>query len=79
MKSLRCKCGKRVAWTSDSFPDCHGCPDCKTTYADQPDQHKEIQPHTWEIKYNQNTGKPYKRCKLCQTPDLESYNEAKKE
>jgi len=76
MRTVRCKCGKRVGWTSDSFQDCQGCPECGTTYAGHPDNHKPLQPHEWKIMYNQNTGKPYKRCKKCYEVDEESFKES---
>lgn len=78
MRQLRCKCGKREAWTTDNFQDCQGCPECGTTYAGHPDNHRPLQPHDWETKYNENTGKPYKRCKKCYEIDEESYKESKK-
>lgn len=77
MRTLRCKCGDRIAWTTDNFQDCQGCPSCNTTYAGHPDYHKELQPHTWKIMYNQNTGKPYKRCEKCYEVDEESYRESR--
>jgi hypothetical protein len=76
MRTLRCKCGKKIAWTADSFPDCQGCSECQTTYASNPDGHRPLQPHVWGIKYNQNTGKPYKRCKNCFNVDEESFKES---
>lgn len=77
MRTLRCKCGEGIAWTTDSFPDCQGCHICNTTYSGHPNGHKELQPHTWKIMYNENTGKPYKRCEKCYNADEESYNESK--
>jgi hypothetical protein len=78
MRTLRCKCGERTAWTTDNFQDCQGCPKCNTTYAGHPDGHKELQPHIWGIKYNENTGKPYMRCTKCYEIDKESYKSASK-
>ena len=77
MRTLRCKCGEAWAWTTDSFPDCQGCEKCQTTYAGQPDNHRPLQPHSWIIKYNENTGNPYKICEKCHTIDEESYKESK--
>ena len=77
MRTLRCKCGAKVAWTTCEFPDCQGCEECQTTYAGHPDNHKPLQPHTWKIMYDQNTGKPYKRCEKCHQADEESYKEAR--
>jgi len=63
----------------ESFYDCQGCTECNTTFAHHPDYHKELQPHNWKIVYNENTGKPYKRCKDCHQIDYESYKEAQVE
>ncbi len=76
MRYVRCKCRNREGWTSDSFQDCQGCPDCKTTFASHPDNHRPLQPHDWETVYNERTGKPYKRCKNCHEVDEESYKES---
>jgi len=76
MRTLRCKCGDKVAWTTDSFPDCQGCEICKTTYSGHPDYHKELQPHVWKVMYNQNTGKPYNRCEKCHKAEEESYKQS---
>jgi hypothetical protein len=76
MINYRCKCGDKTAFGSMPFADCQGCEICNTTFASYPDGHKELQPHDWFITYNQNTGKPYKRCKNCHTADLESYQES---
>lgn len=59
--------------------DCQGCEKCNTTFAGHPDHHKKLKPHNWQIKYNSNTGKPFKRCSLCAKIDQESYKESKKE
>lgn len=77
MRTLRCKCGEAIAWTTDNFQDCQGCEKCQTTYAGHPDNHRPLQPHTWKIMYNENTGKPYKRCEKCYAVDEESYKEAR--
>jgi len=73
MRTLRCKCGERTMWTTDSTWDCQGCPKCNTTYSGNPDGHKKLRPHTWGTMYNQNTGKPYKRCEKCGAIDEEEY------
>ena len=73
MRTLRCKCGERTMWTTDSTWDCQGCPKCNTTYSGNPDGHKKLRPHTWGTMYNQNTGKPYQRCTKCSQVDEESY------
>lgn len=73
MRTLRCKCGECIMWTTDSPSDCQGCKSCNTTYAGHPDHHKELQPHTWKIVYNENTGLPYNRCEKCSHVDEETY------
>jgi hypothetical protein len=78
MQYLKCKCGKKEAWTTDGFPDCKGCAECGTTFASHPHGHKPLQPHKWKIMYNQKTGKPYKRCELCYEAEPESYKESMK-
>jgi hypothetical protein len=78
MRTLRCECGEAIMWTTDSPFDCQGCMKCNTTYAGHPDGHKPLQPHTWKIMYDQNTGKPYKRCNKCGAVDEESYKESHK-
>lgn len=60
-------------WTTDSPQDCQGCEKCGTTFAGHPDNHKPLQPHRWVINFNQNTGKPYKRCGDCNEIDKETY------
>jgi hypothetical protein len=77
MRTLRCKCGEAWAWTTDGFSDCQGCEKCGTTYAGHPDNHKSLQPHIWKIRYNENTGKPYRICEKCHTIDEKSYKESK--
>jgi len=73
MRRYTCKCGEAMILTSDSCQPCQGCKKCNTNFFKE-----ELQPHTWKIVYNQNTGKPYKRCSKCYTVDEESYKEAKK-
>jgi len=76
MRTLRCKCGEGIAWTTDNFQDCQGCEKCQTTYADHQDGHRPLQPHIWKIVYNPNTGKPYKRCEKCYNVDEKSYKKS---
>lgn len=76
MKYLRCKCGKQTCMTSMGTLPCQGCKECKTTYAEHPDHHEELQPHKWVTKYNIDTGKPYKMCDVCYAYDEKSYKEA---
>lgn len=47
MRYFRCKCGKSEALSSMGVNACQGCPDCKTTLAEAPSGHREIQPHQW--------------------------------
>ena len=77
MRTFRCKCGDKIRWSSmGEGHDCEGCDICNTTFASRPEGHKELKPHEWEIKYNQNTGKPYKRCKNCSQADAESFRKS---
>lgn len=76
---LRCKCGDKIMQTSMGGKDCQGCEDCKTTFAGHPDQHKELQPHKFDKKlFNQNTGKSYFTCSVCNEMDLESWKKSQK-
>lgn len=62
----RCKCGKNEYFGSGMVPhDCEGCDECGTTLSTHPEGHKPRAPHEWETKYDENTGKPYRRCKKC--------------
>lgn len=66
MTYYRCKCGKREYFGSGMYPhDCEGCEECGTTLETSAETHRPIAPHDWETKYDENTGKPYKRCKKC--------------
>jgi hypothetical protein len=78
MRMLRCKCGKREAWTSQGMQPCEGCEECNTTYASHPKYHDPLQPHIWITRYNQNTGKPYKLCSRCFVKDQVSYEQSQK-
>lgn len=69
---FKCKCGKMEFFGSGMMPnDCDGCTECGTTLATSPEGHKEIAPHEWIIKYDENTGKPYRRCKKCYQKEKE--------
>lgn len=57
--------------------NCEGCEDCKTTLAQGPEGHRELQPHEWKIRYNESTGKPYSVCLNCMELDEESYKKSK--
>lgn len=46
MKGFQCKCGKIVGSnTGESFFDCEGCEECKTTFAHGPKWHRELKEH----------------------------------
>lgn len=76
MRTLRCKCGDKTMSTSMGSQDCQGCEKCKTTFAGHPDHHNELKPHEWIERFHQNTGKPYKICKICHKIDRDSYDNA---
>jgi len=46
MRYLRCKCGKREAWSSMGVPRCDGC-ECGTTLDEHPADHTAPEPHRW--------------------------------
>ena len=77
MRTMRCKCGKAIIITDTGTSDCQGCDKCKTTFSGHPDYHTVLQPHQWKTMYNQNTGKPFKICKMCGNIDQESYAASK--
>ncbi len=64
MQAYRCKCGEAKYFGSDVPKPCQGCKKCGTTYAQHPDHHKEIEPHEFEILYD-DKGRPYEVCKRC--------------
>lgn len=67
MQYKRCKCGACERWdTGEAVHPCQGCDKCGTTYAGSPENHKPLEPHDWEPRYNERTGEPDKRmCKRC--------------
>lgn len=65
MRTLRCKCGELVVWTSMGQPACQTCPKCGSVPAGHPDHHPEPIPHDFVTKYDQNTGEPYRWCRRC--------------
>lgn len=65
MRTLRCKCGESVMYTSMGVFNCEVCDKCGTTHAGHPDHHAEPEPHTWITRYNQRTGEPYEICDRC--------------
>jgi hypothetical protein len=66
MQYYRCKCGDAVAWSSMGTYPCEGCEKCNTTLEQHPDHHRTPEPHDWQLKYDENTGKPsYYRCTVC--------------
>ena len=48
-----------------SWHPSEGCEECRTTLATNPEDHKPMLEHYWVTKYDENTGKPYCRCKNC--------------
>jgi len=78
MQGYQCKCGNIIGSnTGEGFHDCEGCEKCKTTFAHSPSGHRELKPHNFITKYNENTGKTYKMCKDCNHIDRDSYNLSK--
>jgi hypothetical protein len=69
MQYFRCKCGRCTSWSSaGSGPDCRGCEECKTTFAQHPDYHRPLQPHIWRTIVDSRTGKPsHRECEICYT------------
>lgn len=67
MRYLKCKCGACERWDSgEAVAPCSGCKKCGTTFATHPDDHKPLQPHEWEPRYDPLTGKPERRmCARC--------------
>ena len=67
MQFLQCECGKAKAYTSGQrMYDCQGCPECQTTFSNRPGGHRALQPHNWELRYNERTGQPdHYDCKDC--------------
>ena len=66
MRTLRCQCGKAVAYTSMSFRDCQGCEECKTTYSGHPGGHRELQLHDYQPWYDPHTGEQVgEECARC--------------
>ena len=77
MQHMRCKCGDSTLWTSmGAGPDCYGCEKCRTTFAKHSEHHRKLQPHEFGIRFNQDTGKPYKVCKKCHHVDQKSKAES---
>lgn len=80
-----CQCGKVESWSSGMrYYDCQGCKDCQTTFGTTVmkdgtpvTEYRPLQPHDFtKIKYNQETGKPYKMCKWCYQIDEESFKQS---
>lgn len=58
---MTCKCGKCESLNSGMSPaSCDGCNECGTNFYKKP-----LEPHEWKTMYDENTGKPYRRCKNC--------------
>lgn len=45
MRYLRCKCGRRQAWSSMGTWPCDRCDDCLSDLAEGPNEHHDPQPH----------------------------------
>lgn len=71
MRYLRCKCGKTERWdTGEPVDPCAGCAECQTTFATHPDDHKPLEPHDWEPRFDKRTGLPARPvCKRCHARD----------
>ena len=66
MQYYRCKCGKHEYWGSGMVPaKCEGCEECNTTLEQNPENHRTPEAHDWVTKYDENTGEPYRRCRIC--------------
>ena len=66
MRTVRCKCGKKVGYTSYSIRDCQGCEECQTVYSEYQGIYRDLQPHKWEIRYETHTGAPsHYACSAC--------------
>jgi len=71
MQYRRCKCGKCECWDSGDPPmPCEGCIECGTTFAQHPDDHKPLEPHDWEPRFDPRTGAAARpECRRCHTQD----------
>lgn len=74
MRSYQCKCGFITGSSSMGFPACTTCEKCGSTLATGPDSHPEPIPHDWQTMYDENTGKPYRRCKRCMKREKQAYD-----
>lgn len=68
MQFWRCKCGKQTIHESGCSPaPCEGCPDCGTTFAQYPSDHKTPERHDPAEEWVIRKGEPTKilRCQRC--------------
>lgn len=53
-------------------PRCRICPNCKTTLAEGPEEHRDPEPHQFYLRFEKMPGKDarvWKECKQCQTQE----------
>ena len=66
MRYMRCKCGKREAWTTMGHYACQGCEECGTTLAESPDGHSTPIPHDWREQWKQSRAdEPPQKERIC--------------
>lgn len=79
MQTYRCECGESVAWGSMPPAPCSGCPKCGTrkewcpkvegepgkVYVPKAGNYRQPEPHDWQTRYDEMTGKPYEMCGRC--------------
>jgi hypothetical protein len=46
-------------------PACRSCDLCGTDLADGPDDHGQPEPHSFVMRFDEETGEPFHRCKRC--------------
>jgi len=74
VRYYRCKCGKRVSWSSMGVYPCAGCAECNTTLAEDPYSHATPQPHDFSPQpVETNEGTRYlDRCRWCRRTRAEA-------
>jgi hypothetical protein len=65
MQTWSCKCGHKRWYGSDLPAVCDVCPDCGTNGLYRSGDYEPSLPHQYELQYDEHTGKPYLRCKIC--------------
>ncbi len=67
MRNYQCKCSKSIAFGSTGPVDCDGCSACGTQLmpVGYRGEYPVSEPHDWKTKYDEDTGKPYRRCARC--------------